>query len=157
MDLGVSVLQTCENMINKYTHKVLVGKDCLIEDTFIPQMNILCNLAENLSLKLYINSSYRLDANVSGAIVEPAQMSNHMVGHAIDCNLVDDKGVFWNSQKLTGGLTGNVALFIEKVRENPPLRWGGWFHTKDSVHFDDSLNVSNPELWHELYNQINKK
>ena len=90
-----------------------------------------------------------------GAIVVPAKMGNHLIGHAIDCNLVDGK-LFWNSIKMREGLTGNAKKFIDLVRAGKILRWGGDFHDKDEVHFDDGLNLSDAKKWHEIHDYLVK-
>jgi len=139
--------------IVQYKHDSLVGKDCFIEEGFIVAMDRLCYYANQFGLKLYINSSYRNSTVVDGAIVKPATLSNHLIGHAIDCNIVDGK-TFWNSGKLEKELTGNVLKFIDTVRKDTILRWGGDFAVKDVVHFDDGLNIREVAKWHELYNSI---
>ena len=137
--------------IIKYTHKVLTGSDCIIEESFQTILNVLCGYAAICNLKLFITSSHRTSTYVPGAIVTPAMMSNHLVGHAIDCNIEDGKS-FWNSKLLAGTLSGNVKDFIEKVQADKILRWGGDFHTRDVVHFDDGLNITNADIWHQLFN-----
>ena len=139
--------------IIEYSHSALVGKPCIIEEGFIVAMDRLCYYAIECGLKIYIVSSYRNSTVVDGAIVQPATLSNHLIGHAIDANLVDGKD-FWNSKKLEGELTGNVKKFIEAIEKDTVLRWGGRFTEKDVVHFDDSLNIRDIAKWHELYNEI---
>jgi hypothetical protein len=139
--------------IVEYKNEVLVGKPCFIEESFMPKMDLLCFYAKQSGIKLYIISSYRKSTHVSGAIVDPAKMGNHLIGHAIDCDLVDGK-IFWNSIKMREGLTGNAKKFIDLVISGKILRWGGLFHEKDEVHYDDGLNLSNPEKWHEIHNYL---
>lgn len=135
--------------IVEYKHDALIGNPCFIEVSFIPKMDLLCYYAIQCNVKLYIISSRRKSVVVSGAIVEPAKMGNHLVGHAVDCNIVDGKD-FWNSIKMRAGLTGNVKKFIDMVIDGKILRWGGLFHDKDEIHFDDGLNLCNPKKWHEI-------
>ncbi len=142
-----------EIKIVQYLHDCLVGKPCFIESSFVPKMDLLCYYASQCGIKLYIVSSYRKSVNVPGAIVRPAKMGNHLIGHAIDCNLVDGKS-FWNSIKMREGLTGNAKKFIDLVNDGKILRWGGLFSEKDEVHFDDGLNLSNPRKWHEIHNYL---
>ena len=98
-----------------------------------------------------ITSSHRTDTNVKGAIVTPAIMSNHLVGHAIDCNVKSKTtGEYFNSKKMGDG-TGPDELFLEDVDRNTDLRWGQAFNKPDSVHFDDALNIKKPAVWHEKY------
>lgn len=141
--------------LGEYKHSALVGKTCTIEQGFIVAMDRLCFYANEYGLKLYINSSYRNSTAVNGAIVKPATLSNHLIGHAIDCNIVDGK-TFWNSKKLEKELTGNVFKLVEAVRKDTVLRWGGDFRVKDVVHFDDGLNVRDHDLWLKIYNEIQK-
>ena len=142
--------------IGEYKHSVLVGKPCIIENGFIVAMDRLCFYANEFGLKLYINSSYRNSTAVSGAIVTPATLSNHLIGHAIDANIVEGN-IFWNSKKLEKGLTGNVLKFIDTIRKDTILRWGGDFPVTDVVHFDDGLNVRDHAKWLELYNELQSK
>jgi len=144
-----------EIKIVPYLHDALVGKPCFIEASFIPKMDLLCYYAVQCDIKIYNISSYRKSTNVPGAIVHPAKMGNHLVGHALDGNLVDGK-IFWNSIKMREGLTGNAKKFIDLVRAGKILRWGGDFHDKDEVHFDDGLNLSDAKKWHEIHDYLVK-
>ena len=82
-------------------------------------------------------------------------MSNHLVGHAIDTNFIDSKGIFWNSKALENP-TGEIFDFINSCHMKG-IRWGGLFVRKDTVHFDDRLNLIKPDLWADLYNQIHNE
>lgn len=144
--------------IVEYKHDSLITdirKPCMVHSDFIPIMDKLCYYADQNELFLYHISSYRKTANVIGAIVTPAQMSNHMIGHAIDCNLLDG-GKLWNSIEMRKGLIGNVKKFIDMVNADKSMRWGGNFSKKDEVHFDDGLNIRNPKKWHEIFKELNK-
>jgi hypothetical protein len=143
-------------MISQYQNPLLSGSDCMIEDGFIPIMDLFCSLLEQNNCKAYIVSSFRQTTIVPGAIVTPSEMSNHLVGHAIDVNLIDSTGKFWNSISLKPGtLSGDVANLIKAI-EASDIRWGGEFQACDDVHFDDGLNLRNPNLWQDLYQQINQ-
>ncbi len=91
----------------------------------------------------------RPDGGISNAIVTPAKGSNHFVGHAIDMNLQLDSGEFFNSSKLRklADQPKEVRDFIQKVQDDPELRWGGDFRTPDIVHIDDGLNLRQPDVW----------
>lgn len=129
--------------------KNFTGKDVICHKDFVPYLQKMDIKAEELGLKIFVTSSLRSDTNVKGAIVTPAKMSNHMVGHAIDCNIMEGKE-WWNSKRLEKP-TGNVLKLIEYC-ESIGLRWGGTFAKKDTVHFDYPLNLKNPKKWHEIYN-----
>ena len=138
----------------QYKHKLLTG-DCLIHEDFVPSMDLFCRYLEIVKCSAIINSSFRKDANVKGAIVTPATKSNHMVGCAIDCNILDSKNVLWNSEKMEKP-KDEVLQFINLVRRSKLLRWGGDFKTIDTVHFDNALNINSPTRWQEIYIELHK-
>lgn len=90
--------------------------------------------------------------------MKPARRSNHFVGHAIDMNVVDKNGKWCNSGCLRYSLNQNpdVKCFIEKIRKDPDLRWGGYFRTPDVVHIDDSINWRKRSVYDQLYNTLQK-
>ena len=136
----------------EFKHKILIGKPCVVSDYFAEHFLLLmCNKAEQLGLIIKVNSSFRQTDNVPGAIVKPAKMSNHMIGHAIDVNFIDGK-IFWSSEMLNNP-KGKVLELINYCK-SIGMRWGGEFAVKDTVHFDDGLNVNHPDLWVSAYNQI---
>jgi len=52
--------------------------------------------AKNKSVTIKINQAFREhDVKVTGAVVTPASKSQHLIGHALDCNIVD--GSSWNN------------------------------------------------------------
>ena len=123
------------------------GKEVLCHEGFLPYLEIMDLKAVELGLKIYVTSSWRKDTNVKGAIVTPAKMSNHLVGHAIDCNIIEDK-IWWNSTQLKTP-TGKVLEFI-KFCESNGIRWGGRFAKIDTVHFDYPLNLKNKVKYLEI-------
>ena len=136
----------------KYTASNFSG-NCEIDEDFKPYLDHMNEVAKEHGIKVIVTSSYRPDTNVKGAIVTPAQRSNHLIGYAIDCNLQDIKtGEYFNSVKMGDGV-GLDESFIKDV-EKTGLRWGGRFKAKDVVHFDYPLNINNPKLWQEKYNKI---
>lgn len=137
----------------KYVGSNIHG-ECTIDDLFKRNMDVINDTAKKYKLTVIITSSKRKTIIVPGAIVAPAKMSNHLVGHAIDCNLKSDTEYF-NSVKMGDG-TGVDEQFIKEV-QNKGVRWGGCFKAKDSVHFDSGLNLQNPKLWHELNIKYNSK
>lgn len=126
--------------------------DCTIDYDFKVSMDIINATARKYGIVVVITSSKRSSTNVPGAIVPPAKMGCHLVGHAIDCNLEVGKE-YWNSKKMDNP-SGVVLQFIEEL-ESKGIRWGGRFAKKDSVHFDSGLNIKNPNKWHELNKQYN--
>jgi len=130
-----------------FKSKYFIGKPLECHKDFIPYLKKLEPKLAELKLEIYVTSSLRHDTNVKGAIVTPATMSNHMVGFAFDCNIVEDKK-WWNSKKLEKP-TDNVLAFIE-FAESIGMRWGGRFKKIDTVHFDYAINLKNPTKYKEI-------
>lgn len=127
---------------------------CRVDQDFALLLDKMNLVAQEFGILVRVTSSYREDANVSGAIVVPAKKSNHMVGHAIDCNLHDIASrEDFNSRKMGDG-KGKDEQFIRAVVRQTGLRWGGSFNTPDTVHFDDGLNLSNKVLWEQKYRAL---
>jgi len=146
-------------MIQEYKHPLLLNGPCFVHFEFLPYMASFCKALEETGCKAWLTSSYRKTTNVPGAIVSPAKMSNHLIGHAIDCNIIDKNGTLWNSGLLKNP-TGEVKEFINKVISKG-IRWGGFFTPDkngktDPVHFDDGMNIHDPIHWQEIYDDIEK-
>lgn len=125
--------------------------ECRIDSDFAPYLVMMNRIAVKYNITVVVNSAFRSDTNVPGAIVVPAKKSNHLVGHAIDCNLIyQDK--LYNSVLMQSD-KGVIRLFINEVIAGG-LRWGGAFKAKDPVHFDDALNIKAPGLWGEKYKEL---
>src|SRR5436190_15168508 len=91
---------------------------CTVDEEFAPLLQQMNDIAVKHNLIVVITSSLRMDTNVAGAIVTPAQMSNHLIGHAIDCNVKSKTtGEYFNSKKM-GDSTGPDELFLEDVDRN---------------------------------------
>ena len=124
---------------------------CTIDDDFESIATKMNEIAQKYNITVHVNSSYRADANVKGAIVKPATHSNHMIGHAIDCNLMH-AGKLYNSQLMQTD-NGIIRQFINDLKAHG-IRWGGDFGKPDPVHFDDGLNVNDMTAWLTKYNDI---
>lgn len=125
---------------------------CTIDEDFETSLIKMNDIAKKYGITVIVNSSFRKTANVQGAIVKPATHSNHMVGHAIDCNLMLN-GKLYNSVMMQSS-SGVIRRFINEVKLTG-LRWGGDFKVKDPVHFDDGLNIKNMPLWLEKFHALN--
>ncbi len=136
--------------MKQYTASNFAG-DCTIDDDFEPVANKINEIAQKYNITVHINSSFRPDTNVKGAIVKPATHSNHMIGHAIDCNLMFE-GKLYNSALMQTD-TGVIRQFINELKANG-IRWGGDFDKPDPVHFDDGLNIKDMLAWTTKYNTI---
>lgn len=125
--------------------------DCTIDEDFEPTPQQMNEIAQKYTITIIVNSSYRMDANAPGAIVTPATHSNHMIGHAIDCNL-QYAGGYYNSSRMKSEI-GVVRQFINELKA-AGIRWGGDFGNPDPVHFDDGLNVKDMTSWTAKFNQL---
>lgn len=142
---------SAECVITPFHHERFVGKPLRADRDFVPFLERLAGFATSCDVRVHVTSSARdPHKNVHGAIVKPAKRSNHMVGHAIDMNLQSASG-FFNSKALkkakVASLPSEIRRFIQMVRRDDDLRWGGDFSKEDPVHIDDGLNLHHPEIW----------
>ena len=135
------------------------GQQVKIHSGFRSSMNNICAVANRCNVKLHITSSYRKPGSaVLGAIVAPAALSNHNIGHAIDMNVVYGKSRTLCTSGCLGGKQQptDVKCFINGVKAQG-LRWGGDFTTRDPVHIDDGYNLKNAADYKVLYKKIQKE
>ncbi|MBX2840129.1 MAG: M15 family metallopeptidase [Flammeovirgaceae bacterium] len=140
-----------------YSDTHFVGKKITCDVDFIPALKRINTYAAKHDIKILITSSFRTSFEVPGAIVTPARMSNHMAGHGIDMNIKygPNYSQLCNSQGLRRRLPRQIANFIEEIRNDSELRWGGDFRTSDPVHIDDHLN-NDPKKWLKRYEAVQK-
>ena len=101
--------------------------------------------ASEAGVVLHLNQTFRREGVPPvGAVVPPATRSQHLVGHAVDLNIVDGSTVNTTALFRSGDQTENANKFIAAVKARG-LRWGGDFSTADFVHFDDFLNPNGPD------------
>ena len=99
-------------------------------------------LAKKSNVVIKINQALRIyGAKVTGSVVPPATKSQHLIGHAVDCNIVD--GTSWNtaSDFKKSTQTNGAKTFIDAMKKEG-YRWGGDFSKVDTPHFDKQLNSS---------------
>lgn len=130
-----------------------VGKPLLADVEFFVSLQKIDQFAAKGNLRIYITSSTRLQGSpLGGIIVPPASRSNHLIGHAIDLNLVLGEKLF-NGNALDNSnfskLPTAIQTFIESIRSDPLLNWGA--DSGDPVHIDDGLNVREPAIWDAKY------
>lgn len=142
-----------DSVLTTYTNTNFQGKPIITNIAFVSMLDKINEYAKKNAVQVKITDSYRRDTDVPGAIVTPAQMSNHKVGHAIDMNLIYEGG-YANSDYMNPANRSNWAApvrgFLEDISNDPALRWGGDFHSQvDPVHIDDDLNHSDPDEWNK--------
>ncbi len=131
------------------------GHKIMVEASFCERLDSVNELAIKHNVTVWVTNSTRIgDVKLKGAIVTPARMSNHKVGHAIDMNVQCNRTKEWfNTAKMRDGKGVDNAFLVE-VDLDSKLRWGGRFSRKDEVHIDDGLNIINPKLYKEIYKSI---
>lgn len=126
--------------------EVLIHAD--FADTVSSTLNDEANKAK---VTLNINQTFRVQgAHVGGAVVTPAKKSQHLIGHAVDLNIVDGDTV--NSSAMFNGGTETDAAdkFVTGVKSHG-IRWGGDFSPADPVHFDDDLDPKSEDYKMTLF------
>ena len=152
-----------DELLTVFTDTHFIGKKVVANKNFLPALRRINQYAQESKVKVYVTSSFRPTSHVNGAIVEPATFSNHLIGHAIDMNLVyGPEATFLNSQALSQKtLPPPAAAFIQAIRQDHELRWGGDFKVRDVVHIDDNAYRRNKERWLAAYstiqNQLNEE
>jgi hypothetical protein len=99
-------------------------------------------VAKTANVSLKINQTFRVQGvPPAGAVVPPASKSQHLIGHAVDLNIVDGTTINSAAMFNNGTETDNADSFVAAVKKTG-IRWGGDFNTTDPVHFDDFVNPS---------------
>jgi D-alanyl-D-alanine carboxypeptidase len=127
-------------------HQALTGDVLRVDQEFEPKILELAEQAAKLSVSIWVTSSLREPYRpVDGAIVEPARLSNHHIGHALDMNVLFG-GKLYGSSVLGNlpTLPHNVQKFLKEAIAGAQLKWGGDFTTPDVVHIDDRFNIQKP-------------
>ena len=139
---GIEPLLGCPNLVGE---KILAHRD------FHGALRRLNGYAVQCDIKIDVLHSFRQrDSWVDGLVLPPHKRSNHLVGHAIDMNLIVD-GKRLNSRILNrvqwSELPSSAQKWIRLVRGDETLRWGGDFVGPDPVHIDDDLYRRQPSVW----------
>lgn len=130
------------------------GKKVLIHLDFLPTIQIIDDCCKDHGFIFWVTNSFRKETDIlKGTVVDPAKMSNHKTGCALDGNLQHIATKEWfNSVKMGDG-KGIDEKLIQAIVD-AGVRYGGDFRTADNVHFDNGLNVKNPERWKILYQEV---
>lgn len=124
------------------SHPNITTGELVVSSGLVSYLKEANKKAKELSLKIMLNQTMRVNGiKVSGAVVTPASKSQHLIGHAIDCNIVD--GDNWNSSKTFKEKkeSDNAKKFIAAMKEKG-MRWGGNFSKVDTPHFDKQVYSS---------------
>lgn len=127
------------------------GRQILVHRDFLGVVRRLDAYARMSGVKLLVVHSYRRPAAVlKDAKVQPGQRSNHLAGHALDINIRRGLKLFMFddlNRASFPGLPEEVQAFIQRVRDDSLMRWGGDFEMEDPIHIDDGINIRLPEQW----------
>ena len=125
--------------------------EMLVHQDFVPWVKVLNGAAKDNKVMLRINQAFRVQGlPVSGAVVPPASKSQHLIGHAVDLNIVDGAVVNLAAMFLAGTATQGAKDLV-KAAKNLGLRWGGDFSPKDPPHFDDLVDPAGAQYLHSFY------
>ncbi len=107
--------------------------------------------AREQGIKILVTSSLRSpNKPLKNAVVSPAQLSNHFVGHALDMNFLYEGRCYGSfSFKRRHTIPLPICRFIENVKSSRHMRWGGDFSNPDYIHFDDKFNLRQPDHYLE--------
>ena len=138
-----------------FTSDRFIGKKLLFEESFLPSIQKLEQFARDSHVKIFITQSLRNPSDtLTNTVVTPSKKSNHYVGHAIDMNIKLDSGEFCNGSCMERGDYEEVNNFLNLIRGDETLRWGGDFSDVDPVHSDDGLNIRKPQEWLRIFTKI---
>jgi len=113
--------------------------ELIVSSALVDYLKSVNEKAKELSLNIVLNQTMRVNGiKVSSAVVTPVSKSQHLIGHAIDCNIVD--GDNWNSSKTFKDKkeSENDKKFIAAMKDKG-MRWGGNFSKVDTPHFDKQI------------------
>lgn len=121
------------------SHPTINSGELVVSSVMVAFLKQANEKAKDLSLNINLNQTMRVNGiKISSAVVTPASKSQHLIGHAIDCNIVD--GDNWNSSKTFKEKkeSENAKKFIAAMKEKG-MRWGGNFSKVDTPHFDKQV------------------
>lgn len=120
--------------------------DLVVDAGFLGSLKKLDTAAAGASVTVRVNQAFRIAGEpVSGAVVKPASKSQHLIGHAIDCNIQDGATLVNSDMFAAHKETAGAKNFV-KAAKAAGLRWGGDFTERDYVHFDDFVDPDGDEF-----------
>src|ERR1700752_2480789 len=120
--------------------------ELVIDADFVSGLQKLDDAAAGANVTILVNQAFRVaGAPVGGAVVKPATKSQHLIGHAIDCNIQDGATLVTSAIFAANKQPANTRAFVNAAKA-AGLRWGGDFTERDYVHFDDFVDPNGPEF-----------
>jgi hypothetical protein len=125
--------------------------EMLVHQDFAAQVRAMNGAANDAKVTLRINQAFRVQGlPVSGAVVPPATTSQHLIGHAVDVNIVDGTVVNTSAMYIAGTQSQGAKDFVDAAKALG-LRWGGEFSPKDPPHFDDFVDPALDDYRNSFY------
>jgi len=141
-------------MLKPYVHHSIalapsMHGQLLLDEDFIQKMDILTHLADEYGFTFVVNDGLRQYGKpVNGAIVTPVNKGAHHAASAIDANIIYQGKMLRSTEML---VHPKVIKFGTELKSKG-IRWGGFFSTPDSVHYDNGIHV-----WHKPIFEIKFK
>lgn len=125
--------------------------EMLVHQDFVSWLVSMNDKAKANAVSLRVNQAFRVQGlPVSGAVVPPASKSQHLIGHALDVNIVDGTTVNTSAMFIAGTAT-QAAKDFTKAAKGLGLRWGGDFSPKDPPHFDKQVLHTSDNYLNSFY------
>ncbi len=128
-----------------------VGEPIVAHVDFHRALHRLHEFADLADVTIHVTRSYQKpEPGARNAPASFAQRSNHQVGHAIDMNIIvaDER---LDAQRLRRehfrDLPAKARYWLQQIRDDRELRWGGDFLRQDPVHIDDDLYGRDSAQW----------
>lgn len=116
--------------------------DEVLVNTDFTGLDTLNTVASAASVQLRLNQTFRVQGIAPrGAVVAPATRSQHLIGHAVDLNIVVGTTVVVSSAFIAGTAPKEATDFVTSVKAQG-LRWGGDFGDRDPPHFDQQVTAA---------------
>jgi hypothetical protein len=117
-----------------------------VHKDFVASLGDINQAAIDAGVLFQVNQTMRIaGAPVGGAVVEPASSSQHLIGNAVDFNIIDGGKTIHSSKMKWADLPQAAKDFITAVKA-ADLRWGGDWEKRDPIHFDAFLDPKGPDF-----------
>jgi hypothetical protein len=114
--------------------------DFVVHKDFVASLDAINQAAVDAGVRFQVNQTMRLAGRpVRGAVVQPASSSQHLIGNAIDFNILHNGNPIHSSKMKWADLPQEAKDFIRDVKD-AGMRWGGDWQKRDPIHFDSFLD-----------------
>jgi len=114
--------------------------DFVVHKDFVASLASINQAAVDAGVLFQVNQSMRVAGKpVRGAVVQPASSSQHLIGNAVDFNILHGGKPIHSSKMVWGDLPQAAKDFITDVKK-AGMRWGGDWAKRDPIHFDSFID-----------------